>query len=153
MLAFPAKADDLPSVPSGASTAGSPSEQLRRLDIMLMVTALRCRNTAYDFQADFQAFEARHLPELNTAAREMAEQYAAQMGADEASRMVDRLSVQMANHYGNGHPWLGCHELKGLAQALAVQDGRDVLLQAASETLGGDESLPIAKASVNMAVR
>ncbi len=150
VLALPAKADDLPSA---ASVNASPSEQLRRLDIMLMVTGLRCRNTADDFQADFQAFEARHLPELNAAAREMAQQYAAQMGADEADRMVDRLSVQMANHYGNGHPWLGCHELKGLAQALAGQDGRDVLLQAASGTLDGDERLPAVAAPVSIAAR
>jgi hypothetical protein len=119
------------------------SEHVRRLDIMLMVTGLRCRNTADDFQADFQAFEARHLADLNAAARDLVAAYAAQMGAEAADRMVDRLSVQMANRYGNGHPWLGCHELKGLAQSLAAQDGRAVLVQAASEILDGDESEPV----------
>jgi len=117
------------------------SEKIRRLDIMLMVTGLRCRNTADDFQADFQAFEARHLADLNAAAREMVEAYSGQMGAVDANRALDRLSVRMANRYGNGHPWLGCRELKGLAQSLAGQDGRDVLLQAASEVLDGDESI------------
>ncbi len=145
-LAMPARADALAS---GAATSGdsaAASEKLRRLDIMLMVTGLRCRNTADDFQADFQAFEARHMAELNAAAREMVAAFAGQMGPDEAGQMVDRLTVRMANRYGNGHPWLGCHELKGLAQSLAAQDGLDVLLQAASETLDGDESPAVVSA-------
>ncbi len=131
------------AIPARADAGASESEHVRRLDIMLMVTGLRCRNTADDFQADFQAFEARHLADLNAAARDLVAAYAAQMGAEAANRMVDRLSVQMANRYGNGHPWLGCHALKGLTQALAAQDGREVLVQAASESLDGDENLPM----------
>lgn len=141
-----------PALPVRAETpinaALQSSENLRRLDIMLMVTGLRCRNTADDFQADFQAFEARHLPELNAAAQDMVAGYAAQIGADRANHLLDRLSVQMANRYGNGHPWLGCHELKGLTRSLAAQDGRAVLMQAASEVLDGDEPAPAIGAPV-----
>ena len=152
-VAMPVRAQGLAGDAAMPGGAIADDENLRRLDIMLMVTGLRCRNTPDDFQADFQAFEARHLPELNAAARAMVQQYAGQMGADLASRMVDRLSVQMANRYGNGHPWLGCHELKGLAQALAAQDGRDVLVQAASETLDGDDSPPPGARRLNIAAR
>jgi hypothetical protein len=138
LLAMPVQADGV----AGASVLND-SEKLRRLDIMLMVTGLRCRTTADDFQADFQAFEARHLADLNTAARLMVEEYSGQMGVEEANHLVDRLSTRMANRYGNGHPWLGCHELKGLVQSLAQQDGREVLLQAASEIMDGDEQPPV----------
>ena len=140
-LAIPAQADGLPSsYAAGVDIAAS--EKLRRLDIMLMVTGLRCRTTVDDFQADFQAFEARHLPELNAAARTMVQSYSGRMGPVEASRALDRISVQIANQYGNGHPWLGCHELKGLTQSLAQEDGGDVPLQAANEISDGDGSPP-----------
>lgn len=47
------------------------AEQLRRLDIMLMVTSLRCRKTVDDFQADYGDFTQEHLSELNDAARSL----------------------------------------------------------------------------------
>ena len=145
--AMPARADDR------HASNGHESENVRRLDIMLMVTGLRCQNTSSDFQADFQAFEARHLADLNAAQHDLVGQYAAQMGAGEAEHAVDRLSVQMANRYGNGHPWLGCRELKGLAQALAGQDGCAVLVQAAAEVLDGDEPAGRASSEVSIAAR
>jgi len=113
------------------------AEKLRRLDIMLMVTGLRCRAGADDFQGDFVLFEARHMPELNRAAVDLeAEGVAAGLKHDE--HMLDRISTAMANNYGNGHPWLGCHELKGLTRQLASADGEEVLIAAAEETLSGD---------------
>ncbi len=65
------------------------------------------------------------------------------MGVIEANHALDRLSVQMANAYGNGHPWLGCRDLKQLTRSLAQQDGREVLLRAAGEVLDGDGAAPM----------
>lgn len=124
-------------VPARADGVGE-AEKLRRLDIMLMVTGLRCRNTPDNFQADFQAFEANHLAELNGAARDMRAQYVGRLGARGADRELDRLSVTMANEYGNGHPWLGCHELAQATHGLAEAKGQAPLLAAADELLGGD---------------
>ena len=45
----------------------------------------------------------------------------------------------MANQYGNGHPWLGCADLKAVAQELAVEPGEGPLLAAADELLAGQE--------------
>ena len=59
------------TAPARAAAPGD-AEKLRRLDIMLMVTALRCRTTADNFQSDFADFEAAHLPELNDAAISVA---------------------------------------------------------------------------------
>ena len=113
----------------------SNAEKLRRLDIMLMVTGLRCRTTSDDFQADFQAFEAHHLTELNDAARQLHEELAARLGRRAADDEADRLSVTMANAYGNGHPWLGCAELKQMTRDLALAQGVELLLDAADATL------------------
>ena len=124
LCAVPAQADPM----SGA-------EKLRRLDIMLMVTGLRCRTGADDFQADFQQFEGHHIAELNDAARQLKAGLVHQFGAAGAEREMDRISVTMANRYGNGHPWLGCHELKSMAHTLAGQDGLAPLIEAADETL------------------
>ena len=127
------------SMASGAQaeTRGS-AEKLRRLDIMLMVTGLRCRAGEDNFQPDFRAFEAHHLAELNTAQRQLRADWVKVMGAGGADKALDRMSVVMANQYGNGHPWLGCHELKGLAHDLATSDGVEPLLAAADGVLSGD---------------
>ena len=127
-----------PAWADGAGENWESAGKLRRLDIMLMVTSLRCRTGVDDFQADFQAFEARHLAELNAANQQLAAQYRRQLGAAGAVQALDRLSVVMANDYGNGHPWLGCHELKQLAHDLAASEGAEPLAQAADAVLGGD---------------
>jgi len=127
----------LAAAPARAS-ALEDATQLRRLDIMLMVTGLRCRTGDDDFRTDFQAFEAAHLAELNTAARDLRAGYVATLGARGADRELDRISVTMANAYGNGHPWLGCHDLKQVTRDLAVAIGKEPLLAAADEILRGD---------------
>jgi hypothetical protein len=125
---------------AGAAHAEEPgsAEKLRRLDIMLMVTGLRCRGGEDNFQADFHAFEAQHLAELNGAARTLQAQLATRLGEKGAARELDRMGVTMANQYGGGHPWLGCHELKQVTRDLAIAVGPDPLVAAADELLRGD---------------
>lgn len=111
------------------------AQKLRSLDIMLMVTALRCRTGGDDFQGEFARFEAHHMAELNRAAQDLIRENG---GDGRDGRALDRISTAMANTYGAGHPWLGCHDLKGLAGKLADSDGEDSLVAAAEETLSGD---------------
>lgn len=111
------------------------AEKLRRLDIMLMVTGLRCRTTADNFQGDFAAFEASHLTELNAAARQLRQGLVAANGAAGADRALDRISTGMANQYGQGHPWLDCKQLKQATRLLVALKGREALLSAADELL------------------
>lgn len=127
------------SSPSFASTGGN-AEKLRRLDIMLMVTELRCRNGAHNFQADFQAFEAAHLGTLNGAAAELRNGLVASHGEKGAERALDRISTMMANEYGAGHPWLECHELKIVASSLARMQGTEPLIEAADQLLSSTGS-------------
>lgn len=122
-----------------ASAAGNgDAEKLRRLDIMLMVTSLRCRTTPDNFQPEFQKFEASHLSDLNSAARELRDGLVAQHGVVGATRALDRISTGMANQYGQGHPWLGCAELKVATRILSNIRGREALGEAADQLLAPD---------------
>ena len=110
-----------------AQSMPSEAEQLRRLDIMLMVTSLRCRYGEDDFRPEYNAFTARHLATLNEAGR------ALQRGR--GVRSLDTISTTMANRYGTGHPWLDCAQLRGVVQQLSETGDRRQLLAAANELL------------------
>ena len=124
------------ATPAAANPAEQ-AEKLRRLDIMLMVTGLRCRHTPDNFQPDYQRFTTRHIATLNAASNRLKMQYAARFGAGSADRALDRISVTMANTYGQGHPWLSCAQLKVAARGLANAEGAAVLVEAADQLLAG----------------
>ena len=145
MAAGLAAASMLISVPAQAGS-WSQAEKLRRLDIMLMVTGLRCRTTADNFQADYGRFTTAHLPALNAASRSLKTELSRRYGAAGVNRALDRLSVQMANEYGQGHPWLSCGQLKQVARNLAMVKGSAPLLAAADELLGERGSPQVAMA-------
>ena len=128
-----------------AGTLGG-AEKLRRLDIMLMVTNLRCRTTADNFAAEYQAFEANRLGELNQANEELRQDLASQYGSAGSARALDRISTVMANAYGQGHPWLSCHDLKNVTRDLAEARGRSTLEEAADQLLGDGRTVELAYA-------
>lgn len=146
MAALAAGAMLLATAPVQAAAPNIEAEKLRKLDIMLMVTALRCRTTADNFQADFAAFEAAHLTELNAAAAQMRKDLVATAGTAGAARALDRLSTGMANQYGQGHPRLGCAQLKQATRILIQAKGREALLNAADELLAPVEGTTLALA-------
>lgn len=123
------------AAPASASPVDS-AEKIRKLDIMLMVTALRCRNTSHNFQADYERFSIAHLAELNAASNTLKADLSRRQGAVGAKRALDQISTGMANAYGNGHPWLDCAGLKDVTNRLASDKQPGVLLAAADEYLG-----------------
>jgi hypothetical protein len=125
------------AMPAQAQSSVDAAEKIRKLDIMLMVTALRCRKGADNFQADYERFSASHLAELNAASNTLKADLSKRQGAAGAKRALDKISTGMANAYGNGHPWLGCAELKQVAQQLGQSRSPGVLLAAADEYLSG----------------
>ena len=123
--------------PAGAGgTKMSDAEKMRRLDIMLLVTGLRCRTTADDFQPDFEAFETKHRRDLNVADRQLRAEFGTRSGTAATAKEMDHINVEMANTYGNGHPWMGCHDLKGVVHDLASMTGPKPLLVVAEQLLG-----------------
>ena len=124
------------ALPSTAQAGtDSDAEALRKLDIMLMVTGLRCRNTSDNFTPEYGRFTSAHMSELNAAAASLKKEMVARYGSARANRALDRLSVQMANQYGQGHPWLNCRQLKQVAGSLANMRGAQPLVEAADELL------------------
>jgi hypothetical protein len=121
--------------PRAAGYGSIAAEKVRQLDIMLMVSSLRCRNTADNFQADYAAFSAAHLTELNQASQTLESDFARRFGSSGAQRALDKLSTSMANRYGQGHPWLDCHDLKLVTRELAGDRRTDALLSAADNLL------------------
>jgi hypothetical protein len=129
------------TVPVSAEVGMGQAEKLRRLDIMLMVTGLRCRTTADNFNSEYGRFTTAHLGTLNAASNELKADFTKRYGAAGANRALDRLSVQMANAYGQGHPWLSCGQLKQVAGTLATMRGTQPLVEAADELLGSPRQL------------
>ncbi|MCP5397625.1 MAG: S-adenosyl-L-homocysteine hydrolase [Sphingomonadaceae bacterium] len=119
------------ATPAQAGQAELSAEKLRKLDIMLMVSALRCRHGQDDFQADYNRFAKRHLPAMSAAHRTLSAQYTGRFGASGGKRALDKLSVSMANRYGQGHPWMDCHELGAVTRDLADRAQGDRLDEAA----------------------
>jgi hypothetical protein len=121
--------------PAGAAVSPDQASKLRQLDIMLMVTSLRCRFGTDNFQSDYERFAANHNPLMQDAFRSLQADYTARMGAAGTKKALDSISVGMANQYGQGHPWLGCPELKAMTQDLAGTHDAGRLVAAADEML------------------
>lgn len=121
--------------PATANPGLREAEMIRKLDIMLMVTGLRCRHTADNFQPDYGRFTTNHIATLNAASNALKADYARRFGPAGANRALDKLSVQMANEYGQGHPWLSCRQLKQVTRSLADMRGAAPLVAAADELL------------------
>lgn len=112
--AAPANAQD-----GGEQDRFEEAHSLRSLDIMLMVTSLRCRSGPHDFQSDYHRFSAAHSPHLTAASRTLKRSFAATYGEANPARALDRMGVRIANSYGDGHPWLSCAELQQTTRDLA----------------------------------
>lgn len=127
----------LAAVPAGAQVTPSQDDamKLRRLDIMLMVSSLRCRFGADNFQADYNRFADSHSATMGAAFRTLSAEYTRRLGAAGAKKELDHVSIGMANTYGMGHPWLGCAQLKGIAQDLATTPNDHARLLAAADDL------------------
>ena len=132
--------------PAHAAGSLSGAEKLRRLDIMLMVTSLRCRTTADNFQVEYGEFTTNHLGELNRASAQLRADLASRYGQAASARALDRVSTVMANAYGQGHPWLSCRQLKMVASHLGRVRGPAVLLEAADQLLGNGAAPELADA-------
>lgn len=118
------------AAPAAAQSAQQEAETLRRLDIMLMVSSLRCRFGEHDMRPEYGRFTTRHMNVLNQAARTMQARY--------TRRQMDTLQTTMANVYGQGHPWLDCAGLQQRTEELAQARTRVELLAAADELLAAE---------------
>lgn len=119
-----------------ADPAITNAENIRKLNIMLMVTSLRCRAGEHDFQADYQQFGRVHRDTINRAGAYLSANWRDRHGAKKGKRALDRLSVGIANSYGQGHPWMDCAALKSAVVDLVKAGDSASLSEAADDMLG-----------------
>lgn len=117
------------------------AEAIRSLNIMLMVTSLRCRTSAFDFRSEYDMFARTHQANLAEAHDTLARNMAATHGEDGSHRALDRIGVRIANRYGEGHPTLGCSDLKDATLQLAMSQDRANLSRMADRLLSADAAV------------
>jgi len=113
------------------------AENIRGLNIMLMVTSLRCRVSGHDFRSEYGLFTAAHRQNLAAAHDRLTQDFAATYGEEGSARALDRIGVAIANQYGDGHPTMGCSQLKEATLELAMNQDRAQLASMAARLLEG----------------
>jgi hypothetical protein len=99
--------------------------QVRELDTMLMVEALRCRKTAANFVAEYNRFVQVSRPALIQANAELK----AHFGGLNA---YDNYMTTVANRYGAGTEGLDCGDIASIVRAgLAAKGSPDELFRVA----------------------
>lgn len=103
------------------SNASQDAAKIKHLNTMLMVTALRCRNTPDNFLPQYNQFVGKFSALIGTQNNLLRAQLAQTNGAGGAMNALDRMSIGYANSYGTGHRSMTCGDLKRLATELVEQ--------------------------------
>lgn len=133
------------------ATPVSSAKNIRNLNIMLMVTSLRCRGSAHDFSGEYELFAQAHQANIAQAHRELMREMSATYGPAGSERALDRDGVSIANSFGEGHPTMGCSDLKQAAVELAMSQDRVRLATMAARLLRGDAGAPTSKGRATVA--
>lgn len=96
--------------------------KVANLNMMMMVTALRCRKGQDDFLADYNRFVKNNNPVIGAQNAAVRSHFARINGAKSADGAMDRFVIGLANNYGGGHEGLGCGQLKDIARTLAQKN-------------------------------
>lgn len=112
------------------------------LNMMMMVTALRCRNGKDNFLSDYNRFVKNNNGVLGSQNAVIKARFARLNGVKGAEGATDRFTIGLANHYGTGHATMGCGELKKLAADLGSKSRDSVALINIAELKAGTPKLP-----------
>lgn len=135
------------------TNAAQDAAKIKHLNTMLMVTALRCRNTADNFLADYNQFVVKHNSLIGAQNAALRNHLAATYGARGAEGALDRMSIGYANSYGNGHRAMDCRQLKTLAARLASERHGVVTMAAVADLTVVGESWSGATCPTRVATR
>lgn len=105
------------------SPRAAAAAQVRELDALMMVSALRCRFTDPGLLVRYNAFVVRERSALLQANAELKAHFSAEVGAAAALNAFDRFSTQLANRYGAGVEGLACGDVTAIVDA-ATGEGR-----------------------------
>jgi hypothetical protein len=133
------------------TNAAQDAAKIKHLNTMLMVTALRCRNTADNFLPHYNRFVAKHNGLIGSQNSVLKSHLAATYGSGGALNALDRMSIGYANSYGTGHRLMGCSELKELANKLSSEPHGVVTMAAAADLVVTGQSWSGATCPTRMA--
>jgi hypothetical protein len=123
------------------------------LNMMMMVSALRCRKGADNFLAEYNQFVKTNNATLGAQNALIKSRFARMNGAAAAEGAMDRFTIGLANRYGGGTIDKGCSELKVIAGDLASK-GRDAAsLISIANVNATTPSLPGGSCSTRVAAR
>ena len=143
------------AVPAQAcwTSAEQDAAKVANLNMMMMVTALRCRKGPDDFLADYNRFVKNNNPVIGSQNAAVRSHFARIGGAKSADAAMDKFIIAIANSYGGGHDRLGCGELKMVAQELSRTGHNAGSLLAIAKDNVDEFALSGGNCSVNIASR
>lgn len=97
--------------------------QVRELDTMMMVEALRCRRTDANFLPAYNDFVRTSRVALVRANDELRAHFATIVGSARALGAYDDYMTTVANRYGAGTAGIDCRDMASIAAAAAAANG------------------------------
>ncbi|WP_197707425.1 hypothetical protein [Sphingobium sp. LB126] len=151
-----ALAATMPLAPATAATCWKQTAveaaQIRDFEMMLMVSALRCRATGNDFLAGYNRFIREKRDTLTQVNDELRDHFRSAVGPVGALGAYDNYVTGLANVYGAGAEGLACRDLQSITDAAnALPPTRSALLELA-DAAGISPHLSGARCDVVMAV-
>lgn len=105
------------------SHAAYQAAQVRELETMLMVEALRCRRTGANFLPQYNEFVRTSRPALIRVNDTLRSHFASTVGHARALDAYDDYVTSVANRYGAGTEGLDCEDMASIARAAAGAQG------------------------------
>ncbi len=133
------------------SNAAQDAAKISNFNMMLMVTALRCRNGSDNFLTQYNQFVRRNNALLGSQNTLIRSHFASTLGTKGATTALDKLATGYANSYGAGHASMGCRELKLLATQVAEQTLTTRSLAVIADSTVGNGPLPGGRCETSIA--
>lgn len=127
--------------------------QVRDFETMLMVSALRCRNSGVNFLEEYNAFVRTKRTALTQVNNELRSQFQKAMGAGAALNAYDRYATQLANSYGAGAEGLDCSDMQSLVRAANASAPSRAALVTLAQRAGANPRLPGSACPVTIAAK
>lgn len=146
----------MPLAPATAATCWKPAAveaaQIRDFEMMLMVSALRCRSTGNNFLAAYNRFIREKRDTLTQVNDELREHFRAVVGPVGALSAYDNYVTGLANVYGAGADGLACRDLQSITDAANALPPTRIALLELADAAGVSPRLSGARCDVVRAV-
>ena len=146
----------MPLAPATAATCWKTTAveaaQIRDFEMMLMVSALRCRATGNNFLASYNEFIRDKRNALTQVNDELREHFRSVAGPVGALGAYDNYVTALANVYGAGADGLACRDLQSITDAANALPATRAALLELSDAAGITPHLSGPRCDVVMAV-